>query len=288
MAREKKEEEPAGTPAWMVTFSDLMTLLLTFFVLLLSMAVIDERRKLVTLASVTSSFGLGTTQSNPVSPENIHRDIEPGVMNSDDMDPLRDKIWDEHEKDLNFQENRYVQILSIDSEVLFFPGESELRDSGKILLRKLSPVLVNVKYPLLVAGHTSTRREEEGGRYAINFDSSQLDSTWTLSLARSVSVYRFLVQEGVPTSHLSIEAFGQFRPRFSDKTPEGRSRNRRVDLVLDKRNTPYIPGLQRFAEPPVPRDTFMFRDFRFNLSIPAEPRRGGEVTPSSGSLRGIR
>lgn len=276
MAREKKEEEPAGTPAWMVTFSDLMTLLLTFFVLLLSMAVIDERRKLVTLNSVSSAFGLGTTQSNPRSPQNVRRDIEPGAMMEDDMELLRDKIWDDQNQDLNFQENRYVQILSIDSEVLFAPGESVLKEEGKALLRKFAPVLVNIKYPLLVAGHSATRRDEEGGRYEVRLDSTQLDSTWSLSLARSVSVYRLLADEGVPTTHLSIEAFGQFRPRYSDATPEGRRKNRRVDLVLDKRNKPFTPGLERFVEPPIPRDTFMFRDFRFDLNNRPQPRR---ITP---------
>ncbi|MDL2271861.1 OmpA family protein [Desulfovibrio sp. OttesenSCG-928-I05] len=286
MAREKKEEEPAGTPAWMVTFSDLMTLLLTFFVLLLSMAVIDERRKLITLNSVSSAFGLGPTQSNPRSPENIRRDVEPGAMMEDDMEMIKDKIWDDQNQDLNFQENRYVQILSIDSEVLFAPGETQLKEEGKALLRKFSPVLVNIKYPLLVAGHSATRRDEEGGRYEVSFDTSRIDSTWSLSLARSVAVYRLLAEEGVPTSHLSIEAFGQFRPRYSDATAEGRRKNRRVDLVLDKRNTPFTPGLQRFAEPPIPRDTFMFRDFRFDLNNRPQPRRiapGGDNTGRFGS-----
>ena len=265
MARREKKEPDGPSAAWMVTFSDLMTLLLTFFVLLLSMAVIDERRKLVTLNSVTAAFGIGSSQSNPVSPENVRNRFEPGAMMEDDMEPLRDMVFDDANKDLNFQENKYVQILSINSEVLFDPGQTVLREEGRVLLRKITPVLQNIKYPLLVAGHTSTRRDEEGDTYQVSLGATRLDSTWELSLARSLAVYRFLADEGIPTEYLSVEAFGQFRPRHAESTPEGRRANRRVDLVLDKRNTPFVPGIERLAEPPIPRDTFMFRDFRFGL-----------------------
>lgn len=266
MAREKKQAEEGGQPAWLITFSDLMTLLLTFFVLLVSMAVIDERSKLVVLGSVSSSFGIGTHGANPVSPEKKSSKVEPGAMMEADMTPIKDMLWEEMQDDLNFQENRFVQILSIDAEVLYKPGQSELSDRGKEILNRMVPQLRNIKYPLLVAGHTANRRDEEGKDYQVDFDKAKLDSTWALSLARGHGVYRYFLQAGIPSERLSLEAFGQYHPRYADRSPQGRLLNRRVDIVLDKRNAPEILNMERLREKPAtPRKSFFFRNFQFDL-----------------------
>jgi len=280
MTRRKKSSGGAGgMPAWLITFSDLMTLLLTFFVLLVSMAVIDQRSKLVVLSSVSTSFGIGQAQFNPKSPENKSHKFESGAMVTADMDHIRDMLWEDNSKDLDFQENKYVQILSISGDVLFQPGETTLSDQGIVLLNKLTPYLVNIKYPLLVAGHTANRRDEEEEKYAVSFDAKQLDSTWPLSLGRAQTVYRYLVQNGFPSSRLNMEAFGQYHPRFPDATSEGRMKNRRVDIVLDKRNAPEILGLEQMKTPPRPLRHYFFHGFFFDLgndaARPAESQGGG-------------
>ena len=266
MARKEKAAKDESGPAWLITFSDLMTLLLTFFVLLVSMAVIDERNKLVVLGSVSSSFGLGLSYTNPKSPENAPSKVEPGVMREPDMTPIKDILWEDMQADLNFQENRFVQILSINAEVLYEPGQTELSDRGKAVLNRMIPHLQRINYPLLVAGHTANRRDEEGKLYEVSFDQTAVDSTWALSLARGEGVYRYLLQEGIASERLTQESFGQYHPRFPDRSPEGRLMNRRVDIVLDKRNAPEILNLEQAREKPVePPKSFIFRDFRFDL-----------------------
>ena len=266
MARKKKDSGGDGQPAWLITFSDLMTLLLTFFVLLVSMAVIDERHKLVVLGSVSSSFGIGQANFNPKSPEGGSSKVEPGAMMEPDMTPIKDMLWEEIGDDLNFQENRFVQILSINAEVLYEPGRTELSEKGKDILNRMIPELMRIKYPLLVAGHTANRRDEEGKNYQVDFDTAKADSTWALSLARGVGVYRYLLQNGIASNRLSQEAFGQFHPRYADRSPAGRLLNRRVDIVLDKRNAPEILNLERAREKPVePPKSFFFRNFQFDI-----------------------
>ncbi len=277
MARRKKSGSgDGGDPAWLVTFSDLMTLLLTFFVLLLSMAVIDERHKLVALGSVSTAFGLGSNLFNPTAKQNKPSKFEPGPMDSGDLQPIKDMVWDEANKDLDFQENRYVQIISINDELLFEPGGATLSEKGKSLLQGMLPVLLEIRYPLLVAGHSAPRRDEEGAGYQVDLEGSQRDSTWGLSLARALEVYRFLKNRGMATEHLSVEAFGQYRPRYSNATPEGRQRNRRVELVLDKRNGPIGPELANLREPPVRKQGFEYRRFIFrDFSSSAPPGNEG-------------
>ncbi len=277
MARRKKTGEGGSrVPLWLITYSDLMTLLLTFFVLLLSMAVIDERTKLVVLGSVSGTFGEGVRLFNALGKPNDSRVREPGAMDlpEKDLAPLRDMLYEDVEKDLDFMENKYVQILSINDQVLFTPGSTKLSPQGEVLLDKLMPYLQHIGYPLLVAGHTATRRDEETS-YTVVLQAGVLDSTWTLSYQRALSVYRHFLERGMDAGKLSLEAFGQFHPRYSNNLPEGRQKNRRVDLVLDKRNLEWIRKVESLRESEPAKAEHFYKGFKFDLNMPGESAPGG-------------
>ena len=273
MARKKKKKGGDGGPAWLVTFSDMMTLMLTFFVLLVSMATIDERRKLVVLESVSGAFGEGLGSFNPTTIKDKMRVVEPGPMDlqsSNDLTPLRDMLWDDTNKDLNYQENQYVQIFSINEEVLFQPGTTQLSAKGYRLLDRLLPWLLKVEHPLLIAGHTASLRAEKGGDYKVEFDDG-ISPTWRLSLLRSFAVYRHFTARGISSDGLTLEAFGKYRQRFSENTVTGRNRNRRVDIVLDKRNKQWIEKIESLRNNPKSgREFFQFKDFRFGVGMDGE------------------
>ena len=274
MARGRKRSgAAAGQLLWLISYSDLMTLLLTFFVLLLSMSVIDERSRLVVLGSVAERFGTGDGVFNPMGKDSKPSLVEPGVMDKpqEDLAIMRDMIFDDAQKDLDFQENKYVQILSINDQVLFTPGRTELSEKGVELLDKLLPYLQRVEHPMLVAGHTSTLREEEGSAYWVRFGAQDADPTWLLSFQRAMAVYRHLTGRGIPPDKLMLEAFGQFHPRYSNETPEGRHKNRRVDIVLDKRNTEWIrkiEELENTGKIPEKAPIYQFKGFSFELTMP--------------------
>jgi chemotaxis protein MotB len=281
MARRTNKGKSVSEALWLVTFTDMMTLLLTFFVLLLSMAVIDERARRVVLGAVSQGFGLKADISNPLSPRQTASFAEPGPMDlpQRDLAALRDKIFDDASQDLDFQENKYVQILSINDQVLFNPGETTLSAGGTALLDKLLPYLQNLEHPLLVAGHTGPRRDEEGAGYLVNLTDQGMDGTWLLSFRRASAVYLHLVLRGIPAEKLILEAFGQFHPRHANTTPEGRQKNRRVDLVLDKRNREWIGKIQAMQESgEVSRQApvHYFKGFRFDLNMPGSAPSPGE------------
>ena len=278
MARRRKPRGATGaTPLWLITFSDLMTLLLTFFVLMVSMAVIDERTKREVLGSVSEHFGISIGVAGPAADGGTpDAGRDPGraeELPKDDLDPLRDMVFDEREKELEFKDNRYVQILSINADVLFERGGYTLSPRGRELMGKIVPYLQRVEYPVLVAGHTSVRREEEGNAYAPDFDETKADPSWMLSFRRSNAVYRFCLERGVPVGRMTLEGFGRFHPRFSNETPEGREKNRRVDLVLDKRNMAWIRKVDELREkmPEIPKN-YYYHGFSFDLTMPGENR----------------
>ncbi len=277
MPRQRKQEEAKAGDGWMVTFTDLMTLLLTFFVLLISMAVIDERRKLVVMGSVSGTFGAGEAHFNPLADNPLRpQPVEPGAMEgpTGDLAPLKEQMHEEPPGDLNFMENPFVQVLSIGEGALFTPGGHTLSDRGRDLLRRILPTLIYVKNPVLIAGHTAMDRGEGVGALTVNPDSE--DDTWMLSMKRSLEVYRVLSEMGMPNQMLQVEAFGMYRPRYDNSTAQGRSENRRVDLVLDKREGLWIRQLELERRGAILRERFSSHgNFIFEFELPPPPEASG-------------
>ena len=272
MARKKKlvcEE----IPPWMITFADVMTLMLTFFILLVSMATIDQRRKLVALGSIIGTFGFDKQSYELYTKKDTKKTVEPGPIDSGDLEPLKALKWENVDADINFSSNRFVQILSIDASLLFEPDGAVLSAKGLATLDGFLPLLMQVRYPLLLAGHTSELRDEFGRNYLPGQDEENPDLSWKISLHRSLAIYSYLLDNGMPADMLRVEAFGKFRPHYPQNTAENRSRNRRVDIVLDKRSGTL--GDRLVETMPVqedPKDTLDVDGFEFDVTTPEELR----------------
>lgn len=271
MARARKKLREAPVLPWLITYCDLMTLLLAFFVLLLGMSVIDERAKMAAISSVSRSFGFEPTVFNPLAGENAPAGsmLEPGAMkgNPNDLAPLRDMLLEDADKDLEFKENKYVQIFSISDDVLFEPGGYTLSATGMEKLGRILPYLQRIQYPLLVAGHTTELRDEIKTGYIVKKDDFSMDSSWHISYRRALAVYSYLVDSGISPERLSLEAFGQFHPRYSNSAPEGRQKNRRVDLVLDRRNLEWINKVEALREEESVDTKTYYKGFKFDLEL---------------------
>ena len=280
--KKKKQEECEEIAGWLVTFSDMMTLMLTFFVLLVSMANIDERRKLVVLGSVYGSFGFQSSSHDVLSVKDTKKTVEPGAMQDvGDLEPLKPMLWEDVGKDLDFQSNKFVQIFKINADVLFGPSQVDLTPRGKELLSEVYPVLRQVEYPILLAGHASFLRDELGQDYLSSMAQAIPDESWKISLDRTLSVYLYLLSLGMPPEKMKMEAFGRFRPQYAMDTPQGRQKNRTVNIILDKRSVPEHPKevddiVKSIA--PVEKEIFDFDGFKFDLDDVPErkPVRGRE------------
>ncbi|QJB56292.1 flagellar motor protein MotB [Pseudodesulfovibrio sp. zrk46] len=269
MAKKEKKLICEEMPPWMITFSDVMTLMLTFFVLLVSMSTIDSRRKLVALGSIIGTFGFQDASYEVFSKKDTRKTVEPGPIDSGDLEPLKELQWENVDQDINFRSNRFVQILSINSTLLFAPDSNELSPQGQALLQSFMPVFAQVQYPLLLAGHTSELRDELGINYEPGDDTENPDLSWRISLNRTLAVYQFLIDRGMRPQMLKVEAFGKYKPFYPQNTSENRAKNRRVDIVLDKRSLDAGERLQQLS-PAVrqPANTTDVDGFEFDLSAP--------------------
>lgn len=230
MARKKRQEnQEAGAPLWMVTYGDLMSLLLTFFVLLLSFSTITEEERFhEAMQSFRGAVGflpreLTMVQVNPLpkkmqrpsrSAENLARRIrrQMQVLGKEDLVQV---LFDQ-EGELR---------ISLPSQVLFDSASAKLKPEAFPVLNDLSAVFVEVPAGYLeIRGHTDDRPLGSTGSFRDNYD---------LSYARADAVARHLMQEGAElTERLEIIACGPSQPIALNTTEEGRQENRRVDITV--------------------------------------------------------
>jgi chemotaxis protein MotB len=300
----------AGSPAprpssCFVVYADVVTLLFTFFVLLISLSVIDARSRSAALGSVSATFGKADADAGRAAlpPEAV-------AENASDAASLYALVAGDTDDELDFQENSSVQIFSVSAEALFLPDytvrEAGARDaapeefpsgrprtrpgyvlspSGRELLDTVFPHLLRAGCPVLVAGHSASRRDEEGEAYIADPDNRSADLTWLLSFRRALTVYRRLAELGMPRERLGMAAYGSSRPRFSENSPEGRRKNRRVDLVLDGRDGEHLRRLETLREKDGIKREMYYRGFRFDLEAPGAAPGGVSGISGDGSQK---
>lgn len=260
----------------MITFSDMITLLMTFFIVLVSMAsMTDVYKRKVALGSVSGTFGTGAASLDDLTTKDTRARVTPGPVNVfKDLSPVKDQLWDDPDKDLRFESNRFLQRLSMNADALFAPGSAELTDQGRALLERVHPVVAESSYPMGLSGHASEGLEEFGPDY-LPKPWVKVDFSWELSLKRVVAVYRYFVASGVDPGKLRLEAFGRFRPRGGPESSDARQTNRRVDITLDRRIGSWSPEAAaeeiRQEASGKSRDSYSVRDFLFRFDQPKGP-----------------
>ncbi len=232
----RKEEQTPSSPAWMVTFSDLSTLLLTFFVLLLSMSSMDEK----TLKSMFSNFSAGSGILYFKEYGEIHRPklvliqglqqflkdalvIKREEETRDTLSRKEEKTFQEVGNSVVFENFRGGFKLVFGHKLLFPTGSAEIQEEIKPLLEKVGTFMRNSDYQVYIDGHTDNI-PIRGGMYSSNEE---------LSLARAYNLAEYFVtQENVSPYNIALAGYGDLHPVDSHYTTEGRSRNRRVEIIF--------------------------------------------------------
>ena len=277
LKRKEKVQDPGpGLPSWMITFSDMVTLMMTFFIVLVSMAsMTDVYKRKVALGSVSGTFGTGAPSLDDLTTSDTRTRVDPGPINVfNDLSPVKERLQEDPDKDLRFESNRFIQRLSMDAAALFAPGTAELTDKGRALLARVVPVVAMSSYPLGLSGHTADGMDEYGPDY-LPKPWVKVDFSWELSLSRVLAVYRYFLEAGIAPEKLRLEAFGRFRPRVGGESREGRQANRRVELTLDRRIGSWSAELAaqkaREEEEKRAKDSFSVDDFLFRFDLPGRP-----------------
>lgn len=269
MPRRREDEPPKGSPAWMNTFSDLMNLLLCFFVLLFSMSTVDAAKLNELVASMNNTFSIfqsgataigdgilisnGVSQLNELdeyinstgktadsktdgekleefekSPEAMQEALdEQNLKNNELLSELVQEAVNEggmtEQIEVSFT-SQYVQ-LSMKGALLFDSGASELKEESLKVLDKAGVILERYG--------ENTTIEIEGHTDNVPIHSSRFASNEELSSARALSVFYYLVDNtSLDPVLLKHAGMGERVPIADNATPEGRSKNRRVEIRI--------------------------------------------------------
>jgi chemotaxis protein MotB len=238
-------ESGGGAPAWMTTYSDLATLLLTFFVLLLSLAQMDVMNFKVVLGSVQDALGVqkkvrgdySAMVDSMVSNSPIQRK---GVVPNADMTVHKNQAkqgagarvaakMDRFIKLKGFQSSIEVQAMTrgvalrARNQVLFKVGSADLMPEGEPVLGVVSDLFEEFVGDLSIQGHTDN----------VPIKTDRFPSNWELSTARAISVMRFLTtKRGASVRRLEVAGYADSRPVDESGTVESKQRNRRVEFIF--------------------------------------------------------
>jgi len=244
----KKKTDSSGGPApWIVTYSDLMSLLLTFFILLYSISTVDAEKFrniteqlqiALTGEGRASIFDGGTEQiASPLDDEmfaddDMPRDdlveMDPGQILPEELREMYERIQgyireQGLEADVRVLMDRSGIYVEIKDAILFDMGSAELKPSGIELIGKLEGILNDFENDLVVEGHTDN----------VPINTREFPSNWELSTARALSVLRYLEEvHSVEPTRLSARGYGEHAPIFPNDTVQNRARNRRVNLLI--------------------------------------------------------
>jgi chemotaxis protein MotB len=234
--RRKQASQPTGAPKWMVTFSDLITLILVFFILLFSMSQID----IVKFRAIADSFqqrqilefypSVIPFENPSAEPDMEKEKTQP--QSSEQADKELTQLLADIQSYLN--ENKLSDVvvatrtergvvLVLQEQALFASGEATVLEDAYPFLNKVGDLLSRIPNFVKVEGHTDNRPI---GTY-------RFPSNWELSSARASSVIRYIIQtENLDPKRFIAVGYGDTRPIAPNDTRENLQKNRRVEVII--------------------------------------------------------
>lgn len=232
--RKKREKKANETPAWMTTFSDMTTLLLTFFVLLYTTATVDgSQLRLIINAFVSAGFLQGGNamekQGDLVEMGNRLESMPSNQKGTKLNKALRNAVSqfqpEIQAKKVRVENTERGVVISLSGKHFFKPGSAmvEIEDT-KETLNKVANLLTSLSdRKFRIEGHTDSSAIDRSGIWKSN---------WELSTARAVNVLQYLIEYGVNEEDFYVCGYADKMPAYPDILEEDQQANRRVDIVI--------------------------------------------------------
>jgi chemotaxis protein MotB len=248
MRRRKRHtgEEAVSHDRWLVSYADFITLLFAFFVVLFASAYRDNHAIIRVSTAIHNGFQTlgalpggnekgaiawsGLPTASPMDPPpgvNAPSSVPPALSPADlhelkkQLEAVMGNELKNHEVEMRVTPEGFV--ISLKELGFFNSGQAELLPGAAEKIKRIAEILSKHKLDLRVEGHSDNQP----------IHNAQFRSNWELSTARATTVLGLLVDDsGYDPTKISVAGYGQYRPMADDATPEGRRKNRRVDLVV--------------------------------------------------------
>jgi len=241
MARKKKAgepEKPENEERWLLTYSDMITLLMTFFVVMYAMSRVETTKFEALSESLSAAFpGMPGIQAEGAGGHSLSRTNAPlraapgtglSPKPAKKSTPFMERATSTLETQIRTGAIRVTTeargvVLALSGDVFFREGQSTLNTDSVTMLTQVAELLRDIPQPVVVEGFTDSTPVDRGSSFGSNLG---------LSAARAVSVAEALQLLGLPADRVSAAGYGDAKPLRSNDTPEGRAYNRRVDILI--------------------------------------------------------
>ncbi len=226
---------------WVISYADFVTMLLALFMVMFATNSMGEMKVKDVNKSIQKVFAAKTIEQNempeeiselaPVKQptegvlENTGKSILDGGDGILDTQQLVEQIQKEMEIDTPvkvIKSDRGV-VIRLNDTMLFDPGSAIIKPQAKITLDKIAKTLEKFRNPILIEGHTDS----------MPIQNERFPSNWELSTARATNIIKYLTKvHSFPPGRLSAVGYGEYMPIEKNTTPQGRAKNRRVDIIV--------------------------------------------------------
>jgi chemotaxis protein MotB len=227
------DEQPKGAPDWIVTFTDMMGLLLTFFILLFTFSTLEPEKFQRAAGSIQGAFRAVTIDITAPSfvPKDLRRQSRSDVQGMTTppetfevpMTRLATDLKKTLGEELDAEMLRQGYRIRIAADTLFPPGSAELSPACREALDAIAKAVAPFPNPLRVDGHTDGRFQP----------SAIYPSAWHLSAARAAAAARYLIEKGpIAPQRVSVAGYADLRPARAGSSDAQRARNRRIEITI--------------------------------------------------------
>lgn len=213
---------------WQLTLADMMTLLLCFFVIMLSISKIDTHRYEAMSDVMAEAMKGKSAPSKRTSADKVKMKVDTKAKNLFELQLELAKLIGTESKAVNLKMRPDSVAINLQGGVFFQLGSAELTSEALRLLNKLTQPLIGSNYKLTIEGHSDN----------LPIKSSQFPSNWELSSARASTVARYLIAQGFPKDDIQVMGLADTRPlapntdKAGNSIPENQSKNRRVVILV--------------------------------------------------------
>jgi chemotaxis protein MotB len=230
MMRKRKEDDHDNFERWLITYSDLITLLLAFFIMMYTFSRQDAQKYQEVAEQLRAIFTGGAsilktgsalhskaviTLPQPASTADVEKQLEKEIQRmAEALDP-------EHKISV-FRDERGIVIRIMD-RAFFDEGRAQLKETAKTALMKIAPILKASNSPIRIEGHTDN----------VPISTNEFASNWELSVRRATEVVRHLIEKhDFPPERISASGYAEYRPVAPNDTEQNRALNRRIEIIL--------------------------------------------------------
>lgn len=230
MSRKKRKKDDVNPNAWLDTYADTITLLLTFFILLYSISSVDAQKLKELSQALQNSLGGNTKIDEIVDIDDISvstNESERKNKEQDDLEKKINKILEEKHltEIIKIRDEERGIVLQLDETILFDSGKADLKKDSEKILNIISTILKETPNDILVEGNTDD----------VPMYNEEFKSNWELSTSRAVTVIDYFIQtKKLDPMRFSAKGYGEYKPLVKNNSAKNRAINRRVDILILK------------------------------------------------------